>query len=179
VTLAAGPTGLGMVAGLDPCSTVLRDNWERIVAEFVPMGYEALRRDRDAVLNVAPNDWAVTRGLLARWAAARAGSPAKDRFDQALERRRGGDATAAEALYRGLLQDEQYHADALHMLGVLAHQAGEHELALSYIAEVAATHPGSPEAHNNLAEAYRALGRQQEAEHHQHRALALMGRTPR
>src|SRR3972149_10668940 len=39
----------------------------------------------------------------------------------------------AEAIYRQILQAEPNHPDALHLLGVIAHQAGKHEIAVEYI----------------------------------------------
>jgi hypothetical protein len=35
-TVAARPTGLGIITGLDPASTILNDNYDRIIAEFMP-----------------------------------------------------------------------------------------------------------------------------------------------
>ena len=39
----------------------------------------------------------------------------------------------AEQIYRQILQVDPNHADALHLLGVLAYQAGQYELAVEYM----------------------------------------------
>jgi glucose-6-phosphate 1-dehydrogenase len=51
------------------------------------------------------------------------------------------------------------HADALHLLGVLEHQCGQHARAAELIRRAVARNPAAPAYHANLAEVYRALGR--------------------
>jgi hypothetical protein len=63
-TLATSPTGLGLILNLDPASTVLRDDYERIVAEGSALEYAALERDKAGLLNLFPNDWVRIRALL-------------------------------------------------------------------------------------------------------------------
>jgi hypothetical protein len=63
-TLATSPTGLGVILNLDPASTVLRDGYERIVAEGSALEYAALERDKAGLLNLFPNDWVRIRALL-------------------------------------------------------------------------------------------------------------------
>ena len=45
-------------------------------------------------------------------------------FATAMQNHRGGRLSEAESLYRQILQEDSSNADALHMLGVLAHQTG-------------------------------------------------------
>ena len=60
--VACPPTGLCIVRGLDPESTVLARNHDAIVDEFMAVDYDVLERgDRAALLNLFPND--VTRVL--------------------------------------------------------------------------------------------------------------------
>lgn len=55
-TLAAPPTGLAIVRGLDPASTVLRERMDAIVAEFLAVDYAVLDADKPGLLNRFPND---------------------------------------------------------------------------------------------------------------------------
>jgi tetratricopeptide (TPR) repeat protein len=64
-TVAAPPTGLGVIRNLDPASRVLADNLERICAEFLEVGYASIAERRREALNVVPNEWPVVQALLA------------------------------------------------------------------------------------------------------------------
>jgi predicted O-linked N-acetylglucosamine transferase (SPINDLY family) len=94
-------------------------------------------------------------------------------FEIALQHHRAGRLAEAETLYRQILQVQPNHADALHFLGVIADQSGQHELAIEWIRRAIALQPNSPAAHSNLGEAYRALGRLNEAIASYRNALAL------
>ena len=95
-----------------------------------------------------------------------------DVLQTAIQHHQAGRLQEAEALYRQILQVEPNHPDALHLLGVIAHQAGKHEIALEYIARAIALNPAA-EYHNNIGEAYRALARLNEAGASFQQALAL------
>ena len=56
-TLALWPSGLGLVRGLNPASTVLADAYDAIVAEFMAVDYQVLEADKAGMLNLFPNDW--------------------------------------------------------------------------------------------------------------------------
>jgi tetratricopeptide (TPR) repeat protein len=65
-TIAAPPSGLGVVSGLDPRSTVLADNYDQIVARYRSIGVEpdqARRREQAAVI---ANRWEDVEARLAR-----------------------------------------------------------------------------------------------------------------
>jgi Flp pilus assembly protein TadD len=51
-------------------------------------------------------------------------------FSLALNHYQRGQRTDAEKLCRQLLASEPNHADAFHLLGIIAHQAGRQELAV-------------------------------------------------
>jgi len=91
----------------------------------------------------------------------------------ALEHHQAGRLPEAEALYRQILQADPSHADALHLLGVIAFQLGQHEIALQTIGEAIRLKPGQAAFHSNLGEAYRRLGRSAEAIASFQRALQL------
>ncbi len=74
-------------------------------------------------------------------------------FLQALGHHRDGRLDDAEAHYRAVLKAAPGHPGALHMLGVLLDQRGDHQAALGFIQEAieqaARTHSGLPDAHYN------------------------------
>jgi tetratricopeptide (TPR) repeat protein len=84
-----------------------------------------------------------------------------------------GRLQAAEQIYRQILAAEPNHADALHLLGVLASQAGRHEAAIEHIQRAIQLQGGAACFHNNLGEVYRTLHRNSEAVACYRRALEL------
>jgi protein O-GlcNAc transferase len=85
-------------------------------------------------------------------------------FEAALRHHRGGRLNEAESLYRQILQADSTHADALHMLGVLAHQTGRQPLAVEMIRRAIAQNGRMPAFHNNLGNVYAAAGNWLDAE---------------
>ena len=63
-------------------------------------------------------------------------------FAQAISFHRAGRLNEAEAAYRAILTDEPGHADSLHLLGVVAHQKGNHIDAVSLIQQAIGLQPG-------------------------------------
>jgi predicted O-linked N-acetylglucosamine transferase (SPINDLY family) len=94
-------------------------------------------------------------------------------LDLALQHHQAGRLQEAEALYRQILLAEPKHPDALHLLGVIAHQVGRHHIAVDYICRAIGLNPAVAEFHFNLGEAYRAQGRLEEAVVAYRQALAL------
>ncbi len=76
----------------------------------------------------------------------------------------------AERICRQLLQADPGDADALNLLGVMAHQAGDNRSAVELIEQAVRRQPANPKFLNNLGEAHRALGRLEDA-------LALYGKV--
>jgi tetratricopeptide (TPR) repeat protein len=81
-----------------------------------------------------------------------------DVLTTAIEMHQTGQLAAADRLYRQVLAREEQNADALHLLGVLRHQQGDHTKAVELIRRAIALQPSIPAFHANLAEAYRAQG---------------------
>src|ERR1700682_6054026 len=54
-------------------------------------------------------------------------------FASAVRFHQSGQLQQAEALYRQVLEVHPSHADALHLLGILAHQTGHQQAAISLI----------------------------------------------
>jgi hypothetical protein len=58
------PSGLGVVTGLDPASTVLSDRYQQLHDELIGLEYAWLDPGRDQKLNLVGGDWETVRGLL-------------------------------------------------------------------------------------------------------------------
>jgi protein O-GlcNAc transferase len=86
-----------------------------------------------------------------------------DAFGRAVEHHVAGRLAEAAALYQEILAGEPRHADSLHLLGVIATQAGQPALAVDRITQAIALQPDNPAFHVNLGEALRALGRLDDA----------------
>jgi Flp pilus assembly protein TadD len=81
----------------------------------------------------------------------------------AIQHHQAGRLQAAEQIYRQILALQPNQAEAIHFLGVIAHQVGKHEVAIQYIRRSIELKETEATFHNNLAEAYRALRRIPEA----------------
>ena len=79
----------------------------------------------------------------------------------------------AEAIYRQVLEAEPNNPDALHLLGVIAHQMGNKELPVELIGRAIAANPRVPAYHNNLGNALKVQGKLEDAVTAYHGALAL------
>jgi len=91
----------------------------------------------------------------------------------ALRHHRSGELDRAEQIYREVLETEPNQVDALHLLGVIAHQNGENLTAIDYIGRAIESCPNNAGFHSNIGEAYRALRRLDEAVTSYRRALAI------
>jgi predicted TPR repeat methyltransferase/Tfp pilus assembly protein PilF len=97
----------------------------------------------------------------------------QDTLQIALEHHRAGRLRQAEAGYRELLRQDANHADALHWLGVLLHQAGLSEQAVASLERAAALRPRDAAFQHNHGQAYFGAGRPGEAVAPLERAAAL------
>ncbi len=94
-------------------------------------------------------------------------------MQQAIEHHQAGRLAQAETLYRQVLQEYPRHPEALHLLGVIACQSGNHEAAVELIGKALKGNKSNPFFYNNLGSAYRALHRLDEAMLCYRSALAL------
>ena len=85
-------------------------------------------------------------------------------LDTAVTHHRAGHLGQARELYCRVLQADPRQVDALHYLGLIAHQVGQHALAAQCMEQALAVNAGSAAHHNNLGEVYRALGKAARAE---------------
>jgi predicted O-linked N-acetylglucosamine transferase (SPINDLY family) len=79
-------------------------------------------------------------------------------FAGAQQAHRAGRLEQAEQLYRAVLAQVPDHADALHLLGLLRSQQGNHADAARCIQQALALAPRRPDFHNNLGEVQRRQG---------------------
>lgn len=91
----------------------------------------------------------------------------------ALQHHQSGRFPEARAIYMQVLADDPDNFDALHLLGVLAHQVGKHDIAVDLIEKAVRQNDGNAVAYNNLGEAYKGLRRLQDAERSYRRALEI------
>jgi tetratricopeptide (TPR) repeat protein len=95
-------------------------------------------------------------------------------LERALDFHRSGRLADAEVVYRQILQADPQQPDALHLLGVLAHQTGRPESAIELITRAIQLRSNEPSFYSNLGEAYRAMGRRDEAVACYRQAIALL-----
>nr|MBI3614209.1 tetratricopeptide repeat protein [Nitrospirota bacterium] len=93
-------------------------------------------------------------------------------FAAALRYHTAGKLAEAEQIYRQILAQNPRHADALHLLGVIAHQSGRDDVAIEFIAKAVAVNPAVAEYHNNLGNALLAMNKVEEAGSQYRQALA-------
>ena len=81
------------------------------------------------------------------------------RLARAMQLHEAGQLDQADVLYRGILQESPQNPHAIHLLGVLAHQAGRNTEAVEQIQHALAIHGPHPVFLSNLAAVYLDLGR--------------------
>lgn len=103
---------------------------------------------------------------------------ASNAFQSAMQYHHQGNFAQAEALYRQILQQDPNHADALHFLGVLAHQVGQNEAAVALISKAINIFPTSSGMYCNLGLALQALGKRDAAVENYQKAIVLQPDYP-
>lgn len=96
----------------------------------------------------------------------------------AIAHHQAGRLQQAEAIYRQILQIQPTHPDALHLLGVIALQVGQHDVACELIGKALEIFPNSADFLGNLGEALRGAGRLVDAEVAYRRALQVNPNLP-
>jgi tetratricopeptide (TPR) repeat protein len=94
-------------------------------------------------------------------------------LSDAIERHRRGRFLEAERIYRRILQSDPGHPDALHLLGLIAKQAGQTEAAIQLLQQAIANSPNTPSFRANLAIMFEEEGRYTDSEMAARGALAL------
>ena len=78
-------------------------------------------------------------------------------LDRALQYHNTGQFQQARQIYHTILGRDSNQADALHLLGVLAHQTGDHHLAVRLIEKAIRINSSNPSYYCNLGVVYRSL----------------------
>jgi len=90
-----------------------------------------------------------------------------------LQFHRYGRLAEAEVLYRQALAENPKNAAASHLLGVIAHERGQHQAAMEWIGRALALQPDYAEAHSDLGNSLKAQGQLPAAAESYRRALSL------
>jgi len=69
-----------------------------------------------------------------------------------------GRLAEAQSIYTQILAAQPGHAEALNLLGVIAHQTGRRDVALDRISRAVQSNGAEPIFHGNLAAIFRSLG---------------------
>jgi tetratricopeptide (TPR) repeat protein len=94
-------------------------------------------------------------------------------FARAVAFQREGQPAEAEKLYRGILQLDPDHADALHNLGIVCIQQSRADEAVAPISRAVELNPEAANPHNDLGMALAMLRRFEEAAVHYRKALEI------
>lgn len=94
------------------------------------------------------------------------------------QHRAAGRLGVAQHLCQQILRAQPRNSDALHLLGVTLHQAGQQVAAIDVVKRAIAASPGVPLYHSNLGEMLRLAGRPDEAVAAGLRAVALQPSFP-
>jgi protein O-GlcNAc transferase len=92
-------------------------------------------------------------------------------LSSAVGHQQAGRLQDAEALYREILARDDRQADAWHLLGTIAHQIGDHVVAIDLIGHAIELESRNANFHCNLGNALLATGQMDEAEQSYRRAL--------
>ena len=96
-----------------------------------------------------------------------------DRLNQAKSLHQAGDIEGAERLYRAILKDNPAEVAALHFLGVMESQRGNHTNALSLISKAITYAPGRALFHFNYGVVLHRMGDYEKARESYNEALSL------
>jgi tetratricopeptide (TPR) repeat protein len=106
-------------------------------------------------------------------------TPVSRKFDignqlsDAVKLHQAGEFFKAKSIYEHILEVHPWHADALHLLGLLAHQTGNHSTALALINKAISIHSQNPTFFNHRGLVLHALGDSLKALDSYEQALAL------
>ena len=90
-----------------------------------------------------------------------------------MDLQRGGNPRQAEIIYADVLAEQPGQPDALHMLGLIAFQRGDHKSAIASIRQAIQHAPAFPDAYNSLGIVLKRVGETEEAVDCYRRAITL------
>jgi len=101
-----------------------------------------------------------------------------DALNLGIQHHGAGNLAQAEQIYRSVLQADANCAGAWHLLGVIAHQVGQQQVALEYITRAIELWPNDAGFYSNLGEVYRHLERRDEAIQAYNKAISMQPEHP-
>lgn len=99
-------------------------------------------------------------------------------FAQAMQFHQAGRVVEAEQLYRRVIAANPHHADAYHMLGLLAYQCGQADAGIQLLRQAIEIKPGNAAFHSNLGNMFAQLNRATDAIAACRRAIELDPNLP-
>jgi protein O-GlcNAc transferase len=99
--------------------------------------------------------------------------PEGQAMEMAMQYHQMGDLQSAQAFYQQVLENDPNHSEALHLLGVIAAQIGNHQTAVELIQKAIKRNDTIPNFHNSLGNVLWSQGQLTEAENCYQRSLAL------
>lgn len=100
---------------------------------------------------------------------------AKQLLEEAINHHRAGRLSQAETCYQKILTQDPAHADALHLLGLVAYQQGQYDRALDCVTKAVQRDATKPLYLYNLGLVHQKLNQLPEAERAYRQALSLKG----
>ena len=94
-------------------------------------------------------------------------------IDLAVRHHAAGELAKAKSLYQQVLQVSPNQPKALHLLGVIAHQVNNNDIAVDLIGKALALKPDYAEAYNNLSNVLQAQGKLDDAVASYRKAIAV------
>ncbi len=94
-------------------------------------------------------------------------------FKKALQYHQSGQLQKAREIYQKILEINPDHCDSLHLLGVIANQAGNNDMAVKLIGRAIKINPKEPIYYNNIGNAFKAQGNLKQAVFNYQKALEL------
>jgi len=94
-------------------------------------------------------------------------------LDLAVKHHTAGDLAQAESIYNQILEADPNQPQALHLLGVIAHQRGQNEKAVELIEKALTINPDFAEAYSNLGNAFKELAQRDRAMSSYYSALKI------
>ncbi len=98
-------------------------------------------------------------------------------LETALVHQRAGELAEAAEIYRKVLEIEPAQADALHLLGMVAHAQQDSNQAIELIEKAILLEPLTADYHINIASVFMALGRTADAKTHAKTAVKINGQA--
>jgi tetratricopeptide (TPR) repeat protein len=94
-------------------------------------------------------------------------------IQNAIEKHIAGNLQEAEVIYRAILEVQPNEPDALHLLGLVAHQVGNNKTAINLLEKAISVNPNASDFYFHCAEAYLALHKNDLAITRYKQALAI------